>query len=1351
MGVSFKVANTGTRFRPKPPPVETVGDDATQNSNVLSENESSSASKRKHEDDASEMDEDVNNFFPMSTFAEGNFVSPDHEASFTLNLFPAGFSIGKPTENGKLQPLLQEGPKSLHPYNRSSETLFSAIESGRLPGDILDDIPSKYFNGSLVCEVRDYRKCMLEPGNNGSIVDGCPVVNKVHLRMSLENIVKDIASITDESWSYGDLMEIESRILKAVQPRLCLDPTPMIDRLCASPVANKLDLGICATRKKRLRQMAEVTVTSNKQSHGKVSIDRILESPNYKSGDLRSIPSDEAMQHIRESMNIDQTLRPKNFGQETSRPSIPLIGQPKFQPSVGYPRVIQDRGSGLPSNMSSANISIASSTGQELINSYSENMSSAVSIQGMRENLDTQMGTLSGIKRPKQMTSTLDGSNQLLQLGSTLDNLHGTDTLWKSPMLQQQMDARGMQYPSAAVSKYPLLAVGDSRSTMIEGASGQGGGPPFYLDQRGMRYGVKEDRREIDPLGKQEIDNGKEDSHTSAPENHLGQQQGQMPQPSMRSHFPPQSQWQNLGILVEKDQRREDSLQKWKSVQSPRISAGGAVVQSPVSSKSGEISSGSLGAQLSGVVSPAATHGSQKEKAAAMSGGIPSVASSPTDSMQRQAQAPMQVKRKSNSLSKTPAIGAVASPASVSNVNIPLNANSPSVGTPPLTDLLDRFTKIDAVTQRYQLNCRKHKVDDYHVMKSSTYSTQQLSFCLSNSPNNEDFKEANTMYPMSKSLIGGSINACKSRIINFMHTEHIYQGNGVSIMVPKSRNRLVLLERSHDGMVAIQHGDVEDIDLLPYLEYLPTLCNTHYADLLAAQFCSLTMRDGYQVMDDQIQPLPTNVSACSGGLSNVPGVSTESAGPEMQYSENTSGQMHNPVAPAPGGPLSTNPTHSVLPNQRLLSAGNASPVQVSQGYLSGGPMPARPPQQLDPSSLPLQQNQHNQIQQLQQSQMQRSSLLSTNPLSHLSGIGQSTNLNMGSPMVNKPSHLQLQLMQQQQQQPPPSQMQRKMMMGLGAAMSMGNNTVGLGSLSNVVGIGGVRAVGPGISASVGVGPGMSAPMGAGISGSMGMGPGISAPMAIGSGISAPTGVGPTSGLSNNQMNMSQVSNITNVLNQHIRSGAISPAHAAVMASKLRMVQSRGNMLGSQPGIVGMSGGGQMHGASPGLSMLGQSLNRSNMSPLQRASMAAMGPPRTNFYMNQQQQQMQLQQQQQHQLQQQQLQQQQQQQQHQQQQKISSPLHTAQAILSQPHVGSPAMTIQQQLSQQQQISSPQSQQNPMSPQLSSGGLHQMNNVSNAAAGPASPQLSSQTLGSVGSISSSPMELQGVNKGGSLNNI
>jgi hypothetical protein len=268
----------------------------------------------------------------------------------------------------------------------------------------------------------------------------------------------------------------------------------------------------------------------------------------------------------------------------------------------------------------------------------------------------------------------------------------------------------------------------------------------------------------------------------------------------------------------------------------------------------------------------------------------------------------------------------------------------------------------------------------------------------------------------------------------------------------------------------------------------------------------------------------------------------------------------------------------------------------------------------------------------------------------------------------------------------------------------------------------------------------------------------------------------------NTVNLSQASNITNAISQQLRSG-LNQQQAIIMASKLRMAQNRVNIVGgSQSSIAGISGTRQIHPGSAGLSMLGQSLNRANMSAMQRAGMGPMGPPKLmpgiNLYMNPQQQQQQQQQlQQQHQLQQQQhqhqhqlqqqqqpqyqqqLQQQQQpqyqqqlqQQQLQQQQDTTSPLH---AVVSPSQVGSPSTMGIPQLNQQaqQQQTSPQqmNQRTPMSPQqLSSGAIHAIS-AGNPDACPASPQLSSQTLGSVGSITNSPMDLQGVNKSNSINN-
>lgn len=62
------------------------------------------------------------------------------------------------------------------------------------------------FAISKFLQVRDYRNNVSEQGSNTPPVDGNPVVNRVRLRMSLENVVKDIPLISDNTWTYGDLM-----------------------------------------------------------------------------------------------------------------------------------------------------------------------------------------------------------------------------------------------------------------------------------------------------------------------------------------------------------------------------------------------------------------------------------------------------------------------------------------------------------------------------------------------------------------------------------------------------------------------------------------------------------------------------------------------------------------------------------------------------------------------------------------------------------------------------------------------------------------------------------------------------------------------------------------------------------------------------------------------------------------------------------------------------------------------------------------------------------------------------------------------------------------------------------------
>lgn len=58
----------------------------------------------------------------------------------------------------------------------------------------------------ILMQVRDFRGGSPEQGPGAQSTDGLPTVSKIHLRMSLENVVKDIPLISDNSWTYGDLM-----------------------------------------------------------------------------------------------------------------------------------------------------------------------------------------------------------------------------------------------------------------------------------------------------------------------------------------------------------------------------------------------------------------------------------------------------------------------------------------------------------------------------------------------------------------------------------------------------------------------------------------------------------------------------------------------------------------------------------------------------------------------------------------------------------------------------------------------------------------------------------------------------------------------------------------------------------------------------------------------------------------------------------------------------------------------------------------------------------------------------------------------------------------------------------------
>ncbi|KAK2635295.1 hypothetical protein Ddye_030087 [Dipteronia dyeriana] len=280
MGVSFKVARAGTRYRPKPG----LSDDNPEGDNggdsVQGLHEGNYG--RKGDKVADQTNESVKSGVQVCFIA-------DLEVSFSLNLFPNGFSVGKATE------LFTDVPKQLRPYDRASETIFTAIEYGWLPGDVFDGLSCKYVNGALLCEIRDYRNCLFNRAGSASAVNS-PIVHKVSLQMCMENVIKDITSVSNDSWTYKDLLEVESRILKALQPVLYLKPEPLLDRFCREPLTKKLDLGITWSWKRRNSNDAKASNPrfSNQCSKGVPSSQLTISSsvPNLQKNNIvpESIP-----------------------------------------------------------------------------------------------------------------------------------------------------------------------------------------------------------------------------------------------------------------------------------------------------------------------------------------------------------------------------------------------------------------------------------------------------------------------------------------------------------------------------------------------------------------------------------------------------------------------------------------------------------------------------------------------------------------------------------------------------------------------------------------------------------------------------------------------------------------------------------------------------------------------------------------------------------------------------------------------------------------------------------------------------------------------------------------------------
>ncbi|EKX54563.1 hypothetical protein GUITHDRAFT_100037 [Guillardia theta CCMP2712] len=117
--------------------------------------------------------------------------------SFTINLFPGGFSI--------------DGMTEAHPYDQHSRDFLKCLDLGRLPGDMImdrcGDFEFQYFDGCLIVEIKDHRM--------PKQYDLKPHVHRVVLQPSNQSVANDLKVIwhRNQGLSLDDILQLEQNML----------------------------------------------------------------------------------------------------------------------------------------------------------------------------------------------------------------------------------------------------------------------------------------------------------------------------------------------------------------------------------------------------------------------------------------------------------------------------------------------------------------------------------------------------------------------------------------------------------------------------------------------------------------------------------------------------------------------------------------------------------------------------------------------------------------------------------------------------------------------------------------------------------------------------------------------------------------------------------------------------------------------------------------------------------------------------------------------------------------------------------------------------------------------------------
>ncbi|XP_022920173.1 transcription factor SPT20 homolog isoform X2 [Onthophagus taurus] len=169
-------------------------------------------------------------------------VAQERLNTLILNLYPGnkGYSLSFPTTpNGETCTTDETTGDAIEtkqwPYEEKK--LLEYLDNEEVPAFFVDLLEPQYgflfYSGCIVAEIRDYRQ---------AFPDFKCDIRYVLLKPSLESTLADINIMLDErgDWGSEEKVQLESQLILANNPKLCLEPSPKVSEIASNTNHSKL-------------------------------------------------------------------------------------------------------------------------------------------------------------------------------------------------------------------------------------------------------------------------------------------------------------------------------------------------------------------------------------------------------------------------------------------------------------------------------------------------------------------------------------------------------------------------------------------------------------------------------------------------------------------------------------------------------------------------------------------------------------------------------------------------------------------------------------------------------------------------------------------------------------------------------------------------------------------------------------------------------------------------------------------------------------------------------------------------------------------------------------------------------